>query len=96
MVKAARFRGVQVLLATLTPPNRQATRGLSERLIQPFNDGLRSIARGEGAALVDLYEAMSDDPNRYNSDDGRHPNEAGYRRMAEVFFTAIRDTLEVR
>jgi len=28
--------------------------------------------------------------------DGLHPNEAGYRRMAELFAEAIRANLEVR
>lgn len=96
IVKIARFQGVQVLLATLTPPNRQATRGLSGALVRDFNDGMRAIARGENLVLVDLYQAMSDDPNRYNSDDGRHPNEVGYRKIAETFFEVIRAELEVR
>lgn len=96
IVKIARFQGVQVLLATITPPNRQATRGLSGALIRDFNDGLRAIARGENLVVVDLYEAMVSDQNRYNSDDGRHPNEVGYRKMAETFFEVIQAELQVR
>ncbi|MEZ5286723.1 MAG: SGNH/GDSL hydrolase family protein [Vicinamibacterales bacterium] len=96
MVKIARFRGVRVFLATLTPPNHQATRGLSNALISDFNDGIRAIARGENVVVVDLYGAMQADSNRYNSDDQRHPNEAGYRKMAETFFDVIRTELEAR
>jgi lysophospholipase L1-like esterase len=96
IVKTARFRGARVFLATLTPPNRNATRGLSNSLITAFNDRLRAMARGENAALVDLYEAMASQPDLYNSADGRHPNEAGYRKIAETFFAAIQSELEVR
>lgn len=94
IVKIARFQGAQVFIATLTPPNVRATRGLSGPLIGAFNQGLRDIARGENAVLVDVYEAMASDPNRYNSDDGRHPNEAGYRKIAETFFEVIQRELE--
>jgi lysophospholipase L1-like esterase len=96
IVKTARFRGARVFLATLTPPNRNATRGLSNSLITAFNDRLRAMARGENAVLVDLYEAMASQPDLYNSADGRHPNEAGYRKIAETFFTAIQAELEAR
>ena len=54
------------------------------------------MARGENAVLVDVYAAFAPDPNRYNSADGRHPNEAGYRKIAETFFAAIQAELEVR
>jgi lysophospholipase L1-like esterase len=94
IVKIARFQGAQVFIATLTPPNLRATRGLSGALVGAFNQGLRDIARGENAVLVDVYEAMASDPNRYNSDDGRHPNEAGYRKIAETFFEVIQAELE--
>jgi lysophospholipase L1-like esterase len=96
IVKTARFRGARVFLATLTPPNVNATRGLSNSLITAFNDRLRAMARGENAVLVDLYEAMASQPDLYNSADGRHPNEAGYRRIAETFFAAVQAELEVR
>ncbi len=96
MVKIARFRGTRVFLATLTPPNINATRGLSNSLITAFNDRLRTVARGENAVLVDLYAAMASQPDLYNSADGRHPNEAGYRKIAETFFAAIQAELEAR
>jgi lysophospholipase L1-like esterase len=46
--------------------------------------------------LVDVYAAWVHDPNRYNSADGRHPNAAGYRLIAETFFAAIRAEFENR
>jgi len=96
MVKDARFRGARVFLGTLTPPPVQVNRGISNSTIVRFNEKLRAMAKGENAVLVDVYAAFAPDPNRYNSADGRHPNEAGYRKIAETFFAAILAELEVR
>jgi lysophospholipase L1-like esterase len=46
--------------------------------------------------LVDIHAGLSEDPARYIGIDGLHPTEAGYRRMAELFFDAIRGDLETR
>ena len=54
------------------------------------------MASREGAVLVDLYAAMLPDVQRYIGVDGLHPNEAGYTRIAELFFQAIQANLEVR
>ena len=96
MVKDARFRGARVFVGTLTPPPVQVNRGISNSTIVRFNEKLRAMAKGENAGLVDVYAAFAPDPNRYNSADGRHPNEAGYRKIAETFFAAIQAELEVR
>ena len=96
MAKDARFRGARVFVGTLTPPPVQVNRGISNTTIVRFNDKLKAMARGENAVLVDVYAAWAHDPNRYNSADGRHPNEAGYRLIAETFFAAIRAELENR
>lgn len=96
MVKDARFRGARVFVATLTPPPVNVNRGISNTTIVRFNERLKAMARGENAVLVDVYAAFAPDPNRYNSDDGRHPNEAGYRLIAETFLAAIRAELENR
>ena len=64
--------------------------------VTALNDRIRTTAAGEGAVLVDLHAALSADVTRYIGIDGLHPTEAGYLRMAEVFFDAIRATLEVR
>jgi lysophospholipase L1-like esterase len=96
MAREARARGVRVYLAQLTPsiPGRQ--RSIPDAVIRDMNDAVRSIAIGEGAELVDLYSPISTDLTRYIGVDGLHPTEAGYHRMAETFFSRIRETLEPR
>lgn len=96
MAKEVRGRGARAFLATLPPARGTGTNAIPLSLIQALNANIRSTARGEGAVLVDLYEALSTDPNRYIGSDGLHPTEAGYQRIAETFFAAIRQEYETR
>jgi lysophospholipase L1-like esterase len=65
-------------------------------VITEYNAWVRSLARGEGAVLVDLYAGMITDVPRYIGVDGLHPTEAGYERIAELVFAAIRQAFEVK
>jgi lysophospholipase L1-like esterase len=94
MAKEGRYRNARVFLATL-PPNKPGPSAVATPLLTALNSGIRSIARGEGAVLVDLDTALTSDVSRYIGVDGLHPTEAGYRRIAEMFADAIRATLEV-
>lgn len=96
MVKEARFRGARVFIGTLTPPPTNVNKGIARSTIDRYNVRLRDMARGENAVLVDVNAYFAADPNRYNSDDGRHPSEAGYRVIAQAFFDAIQREFEVR
>ena len=96
MAKEARNRGSRVILTTVPPPRVGGNRAVPTRLITDFNVRLRSIATGEGAVLVDLYEGMITDVPRYIGIDGLHPTEAGYERMAELIFAAIRREFEAK
>jgi lysophospholipase L1-like esterase len=96
MAKEARHRGIRVILSTLPPSRMDGTHTVATRLIQDYNARLRSIAVGEGAVLVDLYEGMVTDLPRYIGIDGLHPTEAGYERMAELIFAAIRKEFEAK
>jgi lysophospholipase L1-like esterase len=95
MAKEARFHGCRVFIASLTP-GRPGSHTIPASLITSYNSRLRTVATGEQAVFVDLYEALSSDVNTYIGIDGLHPTEAGYRRMADTFFAAIRADLEVK
>lgn len=96
MAQDARNRGVRVFLGTLTPtiPGRQRSEPIETLLY--YNDAIRALAIGENAVLVDLYQAALPDVEAWIGVDGLHPTEAGYVRIADTFFAAIRADLEAR
>jgi lysophospholipase L1-like esterase len=61
-----------------------------------YNNTLRLMSQQEGIVFVDLYTAMLADAASLIGTDGLHPTEAGYRRIADLFFAAIRAELEER
>jgi lysophospholipase L1-like esterase len=96
MAQEARTRGARVILTTLPPPRPSGSKAVPLRYVTDFNARVRTIATAEGALLVDFYEGMVGDISRYMGIDGLHPSEAGYARMAELLFNAIRSDLEQR
>jgi lysophospholipase L1-like esterase len=94
MAREARARGARVILTTLPPPRPGGSKAVPLRYVTDFNARVRTIAAAEGALLVDFYDGMASDVARYMGSDGLHPTEAGYERMAELLFTAIRADLE--
>ena len=100
MIRDARGRGVQVFLGTLLPQREGACRaydycdGVND--VVTLNSRLRTLAASEGAVLVDLYQTFDGQTATWLGLDGLHPNEAGYQKMADVFFSAVTQALEVR
>ena len=95
MVQLARGRGVTVFLGTLLPQRPGGFRAFAPGAIVPVNNLIRAMALAEGAELVDLYQAFDGHTDTLLGPDGLHPNDAGYQRMAEVFFEAVRAKLEL-
>jgi len=91
MMKEARNRRVAVFLATLPPERDGSTKGLSKSLLDRYNEDLRRLARGEGAVVVDLARDLD---VTFVGADGLHLTEAGYERVAALFFQAIVATKE--
>lgn len=96
MVRESKLTGARVILATLPPPRPGGSKAVSTALVTNLNARIRSIATAEGAILVDLYAGMIDDVQRLMGVDGLHPNEAGYERIAQLVFAAVRENLEQR
>ena len=96
MAIEAKLRGARVFIGTPVPARPNGNRTIQTLLLVDYANRMRAIASQEGAVLVDLYAAMLPDVFRYIGVDGLHPNEAGYTRIAELFFQAIQADLEVR
>ncbi len=96
MAQEAKLRGARVFIATPVPGRPGGNRTISSFLLMDYANRMRDLASREGAVLVDLYSLMLPDVFRYIGVDGLHPTEAGYTRIAELFYEAIQRELEVR
>src|SRR5262245_13289172 len=95
MVRAAKARGVVVVLATLPPQRLNGPRNGVARSIPAFNESIKALAQQEGATLVDVFEALGGD-GRYIGPDDLHPPPIGFEVIAHAFFVAIQQKLEMR
>lgn len=99
MLDLALVNGIAVLLGSI-PPSVQFKHRPDIRpagRIAELNGWLRSIATMRGATYVDYFSALADAdgalPAQY-SNDGLHPNRAGYDVMRPVALAAIHTALE--
>jgi lysophospholipase L1-like esterase len=96
MVRDAHFRGVFVMLATL-PPQRPGvgTKTTTPDLLARYNSNLRAMVTKKGAELgVQLVDVNVLLPVSLIGQDGLHPTEAGYDKLAEIFLDAIKQKYE--
>jgi len=98
MAELARANRIRVVMASVLPAERYAWRqDLAPAMtIVALNDWIRGYARQSGLVYLDYHTAMSNDRMGMRpelSGDGVHPNEAGYRIMARLTETAIREAL---
>ena len=83
MVDISLARGVTPILGTITPDSRK------DKPISQTNALLRELATQKQIALADHYTAVKDNWSSLTAD-GLHPNSAGYAKMAEVWFDAMK------
>lgn len=95
-VAEARSRGMSVFIATPTPGRPGGNRTVNPLLLVDWANRIRDIAVRDGATLVELYNTMLPDVQRYIGVDGLHPNEQGYAKIADIFFQTIQGSFEVR
>jgi lysophospholipase L1-like esterase len=94
MVHESEQAGAVVALATL-PPERPGwdlltgRRARSPDLIDALNAEIRQIAAADSALLADVSAAFGGDLSLI-SGDGLHPTQAGYDRIAQTFFDALK------
>jgi lysophospholipase L1-like esterase len=95
MVELARAHHIRVLLGAIPPavsfwwtahPYRPA------KEIRRLNEWLRRYARASGAGFIDYYAQLATPAGAFRADlsnDGVHPNEAGYRVMTQLLRAAL-------
>lgn len=83
---------VFVVLGQIVPSQSDGT----NQAIASYNAAIPALVaarreQGRHITLVDMYSAFSDNPNYKQAwlGDNLHPNEAGYAKMAQVWYAAI-------
>jgi lysophospholipase L1-like esterase len=97
MVQKAKSGGARVFVGSMIPQvagRPRATTPVSELLA--YNNTLQIMSTQEAVTYVDLYNPMLPEAATLIGSDGLHPTESGYRKIADLFFTAIRAALETR
>jgi lysophospholipase L1-like esterase len=94
MVRTAEERNVSVFVASMVPTVAGRQRSQNPALLEAYNAALKKMSVEEGVTFVDLYTPMLPEAPALIGVDGLHPTEAGYRRIADIFLTAISATLE--
>jgi len=101
MTDLATLHGVHVILASLLPvndvhkdenPQYERSRLRSPSSIRQLNQWIEGLCRERKYTFLDYYAALADSSGSLkaeDSDDGLHPNSAGYRIMAPLALAAI-------
>ena len=97
MVQTAKTGGSRVFVGSMLPQvaGRPRANTPANELVA-YNTTLQAMARQESVVYVDFYDGMMAEAATLIGSDGLHPTEAGYRRIADLFFAAIRIELETR
>jgi len=91
MVKSATARQITVLLGTLPPQRAGGPKGGAADFLTRYNDALKVMAGLKGAQIVDVFAQF---PLTDIGEDGLHPTEAGYQRLAEIWLDALKARYE--
>ncbi len=103
MAELARAHGIRVVLSSITPVNGYTEKAQrffplrSPREIQDLNHWLKDYAAKNGDVYLDYFSAMVDDKGLLKlelSEDGLHPDDAGYRLMKPLADKAIFQSLD--
>lgn len=95
MVQIAKSGGARVFVGSMIPQVAGRPRGTTPvGELVAFNNTLQIMSTQETVTYVDLYNPMLAEAATLIGSDGLHPTEAGYRRIADLFFAAIRAALQ--
>jgi lysophospholipase L1-like esterase len=90
MVKEAGRRRIAIMVGTL-PPQRLSRGPAGAPFVPRFNEAVKVMAAKKGGILVDVNAQM---PEALIGQDGLHPTEEGYQRLAQIYMDAIKGNYE--
>lgn len=94
MVRQAKSRDMIVFVGSMLPSPAGRQKSQNPDALEAYNALLRAMCAQEHVSYVDLYNGMMPQAETLIGVDGLHPTEAGYRRIAELFFASIKNALE--
>lgn len=95
MVQAAKNGRARVFVGSMLPQVAGRPRAIiAVNELLAYNAVLQVMCTQEGVTFVDLYNALLPDAATLIGSDGLHPTEAGYRKIADLFFAAIKSELQ--
>ena len=93
MIREAKPQVTAVIVATIPGEMAGRSRAQGAPFVAAYNDALRQMALAEGVSVADVYANF--DAATLQGADGLHPTDAGYTKIAQVFFDTIKVSLEV-
>lgn len=103
MADLAKANGIKVIFASVLPIHDYGNTKVSERRppeqILELNEWLKSYCKARGHIYLDYFSKMVDDKGMLKAElanDGLHPNAEGYKIMAPLAESAIRQALRRR
>ena len=96
MVRTGKTLSARVFVGSMIPTIVGRQRSQVPAELVAYNTKLQQMASEEGVAFVDLYNVLLPEANTVIGVDGLHPTEVGYKRIADVFFSAIQSSLELK
>jgi lysophospholipase L1-like esterase len=92
MSELARAHKIRVVFSSVMPVYGRIVEGRPPEKILALNAWIKQYAAANGAIYLDYFSAMVDTGGHIKqdlSDDGLHPNAAGYRVMAPLAQAAV-------
>ena len=94
----ARANGIKVILASMMPIRRDYDTDVNKR-VKVMNDWLNALSKQRGYTFCDFASLVVGRDGRMLKDvsnDGKHPNAAGYRQLAPAALACINRALGTR
>ncbi len=92
MAQLAAANGMRVIMVSIMPTTEKWQDRIPNEKIRDLNRWIGKYAKDHGHVYADVWSIVGDTDywlDAKYTDDGLHPNEAGYARMAQVYAKAI-------